>query len=429
MTMINFTELRSHFTISDCGTRCKFNAQLERDVYSKIADALSRLEGKWSKKDDAFVFQYDAKEQIEEIFTTGNLPKRNPLQLHPTPRAQVLDMIESSDNARIHLANAGNRKVRMLEPSIGRCGIADAVKELYPDVEIVGVELDAVNVKLARKKGYDVTHADFLTYPIPTSEEDKFDVVLMNPPFMGRDFIKHIRHAQAMLKADGALVSVIPFAWMATANKPVEIAFLDEATRTSSQLSTDYPAGTYDNTDCVTAIAEMVSKQAYEKQVANHKDYWLHVNCIEIENDSKFRNQFEKAKTTEEKRKLLAVALEQNRNNNKSPSVVEWLDDMLALVIDEDTANDELTASAVEPQMQTTESSSAGKQPVAQAQLNDKLEQVAGLLSQISKVFDAIEAPAEQPVTEPVEAPAVKPVLVTTKTINVGDFGFIVVAA
>lgn len=344
MTNNSLKNLRELFAVSADGKRCEFLKQLDRDVYKRIADAFSRIEGRWSRKDNAFVFPVDVTAEIERIFSTGKLPERNPLQLFPTPRHQVLDMLASSDNAQRILRRASGEPnetaypVRMLEPSIGLCGIADVVKELYPSIEIVGVELDSVNAKLAVEKGYNVTHADFLTYPIPATEADRFDIVIMNPPFFGREFIKHIRHAQAMLKHDGVLISVIPHAWMANAIKENECQFLDEITRTSSMIQEPYPAGTYEKTDCVTCIIELMHVEKYANFVAEHKSYWINTNVIELENDADFRAKFDSLSAAS-KMNFLRRELTKKRNKYGSPSVIEWADEVLVSLIDENEPN------------------------------------------------------------------------------------------
>lgn len=352
MKDIPLNSLRQLFTVSADGTRCEFTEQLDRKVYARIADALTRIEGRWSKKENAFVFPFDVTADIEEIFTTGNLPKRNPLQLHPTPRNQVLDMIDASDSLKNKLETAEQRladtgkPLRMLEPSIGLCGIADVVRELYPTVEIIGVELDDINVRLARQKGYDVTHNDFLQYPIPQCEEDRFDVILMNPPFMGRDFIKHIRHAQAMLRVNGNLVSVTPFNWMAGASAKADVMFLDEISRTSSMLTEPYPAGTYEKTDCVTCIVELMHEEMYRKHVTANKDHWLHVCTIELENDLEFRTRYDRA-SQELKQRMLLAELTKKRNVEGHPSVVEWADEVMVLLHDDEVMGGPLKAAPV----------------------------------------------------------------------------------
>jgi predicted RNA methylase len=431
--MNQITNLRNHFTISECGKTCKFHEQLERKVYTTISDAFSRLDGVWSKKADAFLFEYDAREEIEEIFATGVLPKRNPLQLHPTPRSQVLDMIEASENVKRHL-HSTTRNVRMLEPSIGRCGIADVVRELHPNVEIVGVELDSINVKLAQAKGYDVTHADFLQFPVPETEEEKFDVVIMNPPFMSRDFIKHIRHAQSMLKKDGALVSVIPFEWMKSANKGFELEFLTEASRCSSQLNVDYPAGTYENTNCVTAIVELVSAKAYKAMIPATKDYWLHVNAIEIENDSKFQSEFNKTSCPIAKINTLKNELQRKLKQEKTPCVLEWVDELLELIADEDedytlvVENKQTTkpVEEVKAAKKSTDITGFAKIEAAMADIKDVLEKIdAATTTTQDKHQPASQAQRLEvlPVVQQQRAS------VQTKIIDTGSFGFIVVAA
>jgi hypothetical protein len=151
---------------------------------------------------------------------------------------------------------------------------------------------------------------------------------------MGRDFIKHIRHAQAMLKKNGVLISVMPFAWMASASSKTECEFLDEVSRTSSMLREPYPAGTYENTDCVTCIVEMMHPEKYARYIEESKDYWMQLNAIEIENDSKFRVNFDRMKPNS-KLDLLRRELTKKRNAEGIPSVIEWLDEMLVLLVDE----------------------------------------------------------------------------------------------
>jgi 16S rRNA G1207 methylase RsmC len=41
----------------------------------------------------------------------------------------------------------------------------------------------------------------------PTPE---FDKVVMNPPFYGRHYVKHVQHALRFLKPGGTLVSILP---------------------------------------------------------------------------------------------------------------------------------------------------------------------------------------------------------------------------
>ena len=58
----------------------------------------------------------------------------------------------------------------------------------------------------ARAKGHTVITANFLECP----PQPEFDRVVMNPPFYGKHYLKHVRHALKFLKPGGLLVAVLP---------------------------------------------------------------------------------------------------------------------------------------------------------------------------------------------------------------------------
>ncbi|MCF3932887.1 DUF4942 domain-containing protein [Acuticoccus sp. M5D2P5] len=92
----------------------------------------------------------------------------------------------------------------VLEPSCGDGRIMDAVRERGH--RVFGIEYHAGRAAEARAKGHDVLTANFLECP-PRPEYDR---VVMNPPFYGRHYVKHVRHALGFLKDGGKLVSVLP---------------------------------------------------------------------------------------------------------------------------------------------------------------------------------------------------------------------------
>lgn len=117
------------------------------------------------------------------------------LQYYPTP----LDVV-----ARI-VADLGNiNGKRVLEPSCGCGRFLDALRKA--GAHSYGIEYDPSRASIARDKGHSVLRANFLeTQPTPT-----FDLVVMNPPFYGRHYEKHIRHALRFLVPNGKLVSILP---------------------------------------------------------------------------------------------------------------------------------------------------------------------------------------------------------------------------
>ena len=99
---------------------------------------------------------------------------------------------------------------RILEPSCGDGAILDALRR-YSDkrrvtLHAVGVEFDRDRAAAAEAKGYRVQRANFLQVtPAP-----EFDHVLMNPPFYGEHYQKHVEHARKFLKPGGTLLAILP---------------------------------------------------------------------------------------------------------------------------------------------------------------------------------------------------------------------------
>lgn len=92
----------------------------------------------------------------------------------------------------------------VLEPSCGDGAIMDALKE--QGVTCIGVEYDAGRAAAAKRKGHSVHVANFLE----TAPTKDYDMVIMNPPFYGKHYVKHIEHAKKFLKDGGTLVSILP---------------------------------------------------------------------------------------------------------------------------------------------------------------------------------------------------------------------------
>lgn len=93
---------------------------------------------------------------------------------------------------------------RILEPSCGDGRIMDAIR--VRGHRVFGIEYHAGRAAEARAKGHNVLTANFLEQPASA----EFDMVVMNPPFYGRHYVKHVRHALEFLKPGGQLVSILP---------------------------------------------------------------------------------------------------------------------------------------------------------------------------------------------------------------------------
>lgn len=119
--------------------------------------------------------------------------------LYPTPEhiaEQAAQLLEASQFHSI------------LEPSAGTGALIDAITygNKYGH-NIIAVEESWSLVKILRSRYPElrVHHMDFLNFTYP----EKFDRILMNPPFNGGADIKHVEHALKWLKPGGKLVAIV----------------------------------------------------------------------------------------------------------------------------------------------------------------------------------------------------------------------------
>lgn len=125
---------------------------------------------------------------------------------------------------------------RVLEPSCGDGRILDELRAR--GCRSFGIEVHAGRAAEARAKGHSVLTGNFLEQPA----RPDFDFVVMNPPFYGRHYVKHVRHALKFLKPGGALVSILP----ATAHydhKELDGRWSDLPQGSFSEAGTNVPTG------------------------------------------------------------------------------------------------------------------------------------------------------------------------------------------
>lgn len=93
---------------------------------------------------------------------------------------------------------------RVLEPSCGCGRFLRAIRAA--GASPFGIEVDAARAEGCKAEGFRVLRANFLEVP-PVPE---FDQVIMNPPFYGKHYAKHVRHALRFLKPGGKLTAILP---------------------------------------------------------------------------------------------------------------------------------------------------------------------------------------------------------------------------
>lgn len=156
------------------------------------------------------------------------------LQFYWSPK-KVID--RALDIAGIYRRDRGDAApFRVLEPSCGDGRILDELRAM--GCRPFGIEVHAGRAAEARAKGHAVMTGNFLEQPA----RPDFDYVVMNPPFYGRHYVKHVRHAMGFLKPGGSLVSVLP----ATAHydhKELEGQWTDLPVGSFSEAGTNVPTG------------------------------------------------------------------------------------------------------------------------------------------------------------------------------------------
>ncbi|MHC4608240.1 MAG: methyltransferase domain-containing protein, partial [Planctomycetota bacterium] len=115
----------------------------------------------------------------------------------PTPGPVISVMLDKAD------IEPG---MRVLEPSAGKGDIADRIME-------AGVEPDVIELRpglqdILKLKGHNVVGDDFLEFTADSPTE-KYDRIVMNPPFEKNQDQQHVRHAFDLLKPGGRLIAIM----------------------------------------------------------------------------------------------------------------------------------------------------------------------------------------------------------------------------
>ena len=140
----------------------------------------------------------------EDVKPSASTAVSKDLQFYWTPPEVVEKALDFAE-LPTRQSYSGERPVwRVLEPSCGDGRILDAVRA--HGHRALGIEYHPGRAAEARMKGHAVLTANFLDHP-PTPE---FDAVVMNPPFYGKHYAKHVRHALKFLKPGGTLVAILP---------------------------------------------------------------------------------------------------------------------------------------------------------------------------------------------------------------------------
>ncbi|EPG9350483.1 DUF4942 domain-containing protein [Pseudomonas aeruginosa] len=142
-----------------------------------------------------YEFDYDPRPAIAQVAISGLLPDDKTHQYYPT-RERLADYAEElADIREWH---------KCLEPSAGNGALAAKM----PAETTTCIEISAMRCKVLASKGYKAIEADFLLWAPKCTE--RFDRIVLNPPFANNRATLHLQAAAGLLKDDGRLVAILP---------------------------------------------------------------------------------------------------------------------------------------------------------------------------------------------------------------------------
>lgn len=166
---------------------------IDKHVKAEAAKVLEALGAVTIKNGWAYQFDYDYRPILDEVICTGCIPDQKSHQFYPTTEKVGKVAVEMAEIGQDH---------DCFEPSAGQGGLAD----LMPKERTVCVEVSKLHCDILRAKGHNVIEADFLKLELM----DKYDRVVMNPPYSQGRWQAHTEHAASMVKSGGILVAILP---------------------------------------------------------------------------------------------------------------------------------------------------------------------------------------------------------------------------
>lgn len=143
-------------------------------------------------------FAYPAASVIDDIATSGCIPDAVSHQYYPTP-ADVAD-------AAMQMVD-WSRVASVLEPSAGTGALADVIaSEQEGMVALDCIDTSELFVRILREKGHAAECANFLNM----APAQRYDAIVMNPPYDRGQWLEHVKHALQFLADDGQLVAILP---------------------------------------------------------------------------------------------------------------------------------------------------------------------------------------------------------------------------
>jgi hypothetical protein len=155
---------------------------------------MERLGGAETSK-GIWEFDYAIMPVLKELSRSGRIPEQKSHQFYPTPPELAEIAVALAEIEPHHVC---------LEPSAGQGGIAD----FMPHDQTTCIEVSPLHCAVLKVKGYDTICAEFIWYSGTVT--NRYDRIVMNPPFSSGRGAEHVKSAAKMLSAGGRLVAILP---------------------------------------------------------------------------------------------------------------------------------------------------------------------------------------------------------------------------
>lgn len=240
--------------------------QLERRLYERVKKALNHVGGKWTGgKTQAFVFKTDPRAKLGLALESGVVvDEKKKFQFFPTPPELAAQVVE--------LAQVSGHWV--LEPSAGHGALVkECLAQGAAGVDCIEINPENYNQLADCRSHYDeekvsINLGDFLGFdpdrPVSLRSDgpERFDRIVMNPPFTRDQDIQHVEHALKFLKPDGRLVATM---LDNTERKKFGTLLLKIEQAGFLSIAEKVPAGTFKDTDIRTLILSVWPKPGKPK--------------------------------------------------------------------------------------------------------------------------------------------------------------------
>lgn len=140
-------------------------------------------------ENEKYLSNFELVEPFRHMITNGVVEFKSN-QYYPTPDLIVDDLVDYVGDVT---------GLSVLEPSSGMGNIAKRFDNC------LCIEKEPLNCVILREMKMNVLHGDFLRY-----DKEKFDVIVMNPPYNNKQWKTHTEHAVNILKDGGVVWAVLP---------------------------------------------------------------------------------------------------------------------------------------------------------------------------------------------------------------------------